>query len=179
MNGIIDSRLPTTPRLRRAGRWNDKMKGFTLIEVVIVILVLGVLIAAGALFAWPGKGAVVMSQGEQLAGDLRYARHYAVAHEASTQVVFNTAAKTYTLTLVNGGAAVVFPGQSSNTVTLDADFSLSLTNLPNNLVIFGDNGEPYSAAGSLLTSDAVVTVSGDGKNAATTIKGRSGTIIGP
>ena len=150
--------------------------GFTLIELIITMVVVG-LIGTILFVGWPGKTSLVISQAAQLAQDLRYARHYAISHEISTRITFNVASKQYALTNNATSAAIILPGSAQNSSQLDTSFTLTLNNLANNYIIFDKDGLPYNTnGGSVMTSNATVSLSGDGETGVVTIRARSGSI---
>ena len=72
--------------------------GFTLVELIVVIGIVGVVVAAGAL-AWPRiEAALRLEAGiHQLAADLRATRSRAIASAARARVVFTRGATGYRL----------------------------------------------------------------------------------
>lgn len=153
--------------------------GFSLIHLVMVIVVIGILAALIGEY-WPGKGSVVYASTQRLANDLRYARHYAISHEYAVRVTFNASAGTYQFTRDSDASAISFAGQQSSTVSLDSSvMSMSLSNLPNQYVIFDNDGKAYTASGVALSSNATITLSGSGKTGRVTISAHSGAIVTP
>ena len=154
-------------------------KGFTLLELTIV-LVLAVTLGALLVSIWPGKSPLVTAQGLQVAQDLRYARHYAITQETTTRLTFNPTTMQYALINNNSGAGIILPGKSQNVEQLDTSFTLAISNLPNNYVIFDKDGVPYSDnAGTVLGTNATIALTGDSETATVTIRANSGSVSLP
>ncbi len=136
-------------------------RGFSLIELVVVI-VLAAILSVAVFSRAPSKGALTINgQAEQLAADLRYAQALVQAEGQRICVSFTAAG--YRLTTAASGCATDvetaagLTGQS----TLE-DITLS-NNLPSSRLVFGDKGIPYTdTVGTALASDAQLTLTGEG-----------------
>lgn len=153
-----------------------KQAGFTLMELIVVIIVVGI-IAAAVTFAWPDNRIYVTAQAQQLANDLRYMQNLAVTRDSAVRVNFTANSVSFTET--NGTTAINHPGLNTNTVSLSHSTTLSSTNIPNNYIIFNDEGVPYTDISTALASNATVILSGDGRTATITISPQTGLISGP
>lgn len=126
-----------------------KKRGFTLIELVVVILVLSIL-AVMVSMQWPSNQLNFSAQAEQLAADLRY-----------TQTLSMTKGQRYCLVLsgssyqiVNSAtSAAVMLGAGKTTVSLGAGISFG-TLIPAGLamVVFDGIGGPYSSSSTTCTT---------------------------
>lgn len=135
-----------------------KLRGFTMIEFLIVVVLVSIVavIAVPRFITSPNLDA----QTQQLLGDLRYAQMLAITHGQRFRVNF-TLPSSYGITNL-AGTAVPNPSTGTNTVTVTTGVTISgLTNLPNNLVAFDENGIPYSdsAATTPLAANATITLS--------------------
>jgi len=130
-----------------------KQKGFTLIELVCVIILLGVL-SATVFINWPGVTINLGAQAYQLADDLRYTQALSMTKDQRYALVI-TSSTTYQIT--NGSGTAILNAFGSTTTTLQHGISFgTLTNLPNNLVAFNSKGIPYITTGSPGTALAAV-----------------------
>lgn len=144
--------------------------GFTLVELVIVLILLGIL-AIAIIPRAPSKGSLTITgQAHQLASDIRYVQSLSMTR--GQRYCVNLTSTGYSMTTSNCSTSVgvehpagmtldgVTAGMALDGVTL----SLPPTNLPNNLVTFKGKGEPYTdaAAATALAANAVITLNGDG-----------------
>jgi MSHA pilin protein MshC len=155
-----------------------RSRGFTLVELVMVIL-LAAIIAYAAFARLPSKGALtIAAQAEQLAADVRYAQM--LSQTRGERFCLNLAANSYQLTTAASGCATGAPHSAGYTGSIALDgITLSWTNLPANYVVFGDVGVPYIDAvtpGTALAANAVITLSGDGGPKTVTISPVTGRV---
>ncbi|OGT37841.1 MAG: hypothetical protein A3F12_02060 [Gammaproteobacteria bacterium RIFCSPHIGHO2_12_FULL_38_14] len=153
----------------------EKQNGLTLIELLVVIVLLSII----AVIAVPRHitSPTLDAQTYQLLSDLRYTQMLAITHGQRFRVNF-TLPSHYSITdLV--GTAVSNPSTGNNTTTTATDITISgLTNLPNNLIAFDENGIPYSdgAATTALTANATITLTRNGMNRSIVIIQQTGSM---
>lgn len=117
-----------------------KIDGFTMMELVIVILILGIL-AVMPFYQWPGRVINLDIQAKLIVADLRYTQSLAMS-KADRYRLVGTSATTYQI-LNGAGSAVLFPS-GVTTASLDDGLSFgTAANLPNSLVAFDSRGMPY------------------------------------
>lgn len=155
------------------------MRGFTLLEMVIVLLILGIM-AAAAIPTLPGSAINVSAEADRLAADLLYTQSLAIT---SGQRYFwiRTAATTYQIRN-SSGVAITYPGTGSTTVTLNSGISFStITNLPSNLVQFDGKGQPYTTSvatgGTKLAASATIRIAGGGITKSVVIYPNTGYVV--
>lgn len=155
--------------------------GFNLIELVVVITIVGVL-SFIVTSAWPNKTRWYLTlQTQLLVNDLRYMQNYAATRHTALRVNFSNSQ--YSFTELDGTTVIKNPATNTNIVTLSTGITLSMTNLPNNYVVFNSNGIPYTnaslAANAALAVAASITLTNTGVTGVTSISPGSGAISKP
>ena len=145
--------------MKRALRQSVGKDGFTMIEVIAVLVILGILSAVVAV-KMSGTSAVdLASQVEAVKGHLRYAQTRAMnSNMVVWGINFNSTTSYYLFQGAEPTTAVQLPGEDSATISLTAKKS-GLTITPVR-VTFNEFGSPCDASGTPLTADATVTTSG-------------------
>jgi len=150
--------------------------GFTLIELIVVLVLLGIL--GAVLIPRSGNNAIILStQAEQFAADIRYVQSLAMTQGWSgvnprryyLSYTVATAPAQYALfsvspVSVNPIIAVAHPSGSPSPIFL-AGVTLSSSGLANNLIAFDGLGAPYTdqaASTALAATNATITLSGSG-----------------
>ena len=152
-------------------------RGFTLIQLVIVLVVLGI-IAAIVSANWPGTSPTVSSEADRIASDLRYLQNLATTQHTIYRMNFSSSQ--YTFTQLDGTTAVNHPATGSNTIALPSTMTLTTTNLPNNYVVFNSKGTPETdTSGTALATNATVAVTNGSVTSTITITPDTGTIQTP
>lgn len=136
-----------------------KDRGFTMIELVAVLVILGIVAAVVAVRMYSTSAYDLASQVEAVKGHLRYAQTRAMN---SNQVVwginFNSATTYYLFQGVGSTTALQIPGEDITTINLVTKKS-GLTITPVR-VTFNEFGSPCDAGGVPLTVDATITTNG-------------------
>lgn len=126
----------------------EKNSGFTIIEVIVVLILLGVLTAVVASQTMDNTSELI-AQTEVIKSHLRYAQNRAIRSTVKWGIVF--AGSTYSLCDQDGNQGF-FPGESEVDVALSG-MTASGT------VFFDDCGVPYeSASSSPAISDITITI---------------------
>lgn len=141
----------------RQNRNKRDLKGFTLVEIIIVVVILSI----AALMAVPmvsnAADMQVRAAANRIAADLDYAKGLAITHQQSYSVVFDPSGESYEIHVDPAGADTVIdhpvnPG--SFVVDFSADSRLSRVNIvsadfdsdSSNTITFDYLGSPYSGA---------------------------------
>lgn len=155
---------------------SKKQHAFTFIEFLLVVILIGI-IAAIAVPRWATSPSLD-AQTQQLLADLRYTQMLAITHGQRFRLNF-TLPSSYGITNLVG-IAVPNISTGANTITLPTGVTISgLTNLPNNLVAFDENGIPYSdsAAITALTANAIITLDYNGMTRSIVITQQTGSMV--
>ena len=139
-------------------------KGFTLIELVIILVLLGIVavFVAPRLGNVPSMNAAALS--DKLRADIRYAQNLAMTRNQRGRVTFRNAPNGYDVTL--GGNPVIDPAGSGNlSVTLNTGnyvgISIAIpTGFSGNYVEFDSMGVPYDSGGALAAAKSVTVANG-------------------
>lgn len=146
----------------------EPQRGFTLIELVVVIVLVGILAFAAAL-RLPDRGQVsAQGFGEQVAATLRYAQRAAVAQRRTMYVNLDGTARRVRVCLDAAPACsepLLSPAGGALDLTGPAGLALS-TATPQ--IAFNALGQPTPTAG------AQVQVSGSGSTVTLVVEGESG-----
>jgi len=146
-------------------------KGFTLIELVMVIVVLGIVVVV-MLLSGTAKGPVRLEAAcQRLATDLRHMQQMAMAEQVRFGISFDTADESYFGYRVNTSTKATDPHTQGD---LETDFDamrefneivITSTDFSDS-VEFDSIGAPYDGSGVALSSEGIVTLS-DGTNSKT------------
>jgi prepilin-type N-terminal cleavage/methylation domain-containing protein len=132
--------------------WINDMKGFTLIELVAVLIILGVLAAVAATRLTGTSTISVKGAAEMIQADIRYAQEAAMAENTAKSVIFSPGASSYTVDSENKGLP-------------------SGVTIGNNLTVtFNSLGEPTAGGGGS------VSISADGQSKTISVSNYTGKV---
>jgi prepilin-type N-terminal cleavage/methylation domain-containing protein len=100
-----------TNSVPRTGRVNQ---AFTLIEIMIVVVIIGIAAAMAVPMISSGASFQIRSAGNEVAADLEYAKSMAISRGRPYSVVFNTSTASYQIK-DSSGNVVTPPGRKSTT----------------------------------------------------------------
>ncbi len=160
------------------------VQGFTLIEMVMIIVVMGIMAVLAVPLISSFSTLAVSEAARKIQGDLRYAQELAVTSNLHTRVAFSTGSNNYTVTQDNGSGtyvAIVDPLTKASSFVVSFSTITEYKNLSITAVSFGGQttlefdalGRPYSVSGGTATifaADGTVTL-----NSATVITVTRGT----
>ena len=154
---------------RRARRAGHAARGFTLVELIITIVLLGVLAVVATPRIFNNSDFYARGFHDETIALLRYAQKTAVAQRRTVCVTFAvgavSTASLRTATVEGVGACsanLVGPrGDSPGTVTSRSGVNYSAS--PPSAISFDGLGQPLDASGNPITATRTITVSGSGK----------------
>ena len=144
----------------------NRQKGFTIIELVIVIMIVGIL-SVSLVFNNSQKALKTASQSEILASNVRYAQTLSMT-KGSRYYLEKTSATSYQVKSAAGTPVTLPAGGTTTTLSGGSTFS-AFSNFPNNLVAFDGKGTPYTDTGSPgtpLSTTASISIT-DGSSTST------------
>jgi prepilin-type N-terminal cleavage/methylation domain-containing protein len=141
--------------------WRHR-RGFTTIEVIAVLIILGVLAAVIVARYWGTSAYSVQSVAEELKNHLRYAQTRAMNSNVVWGVNFIDGTH-YTIFRDGDTTHTVTPPGSDSTIVNLSGRGVSLGNLGSNIVSFDDWGRPYTdaVAITLQSGTRCLTVGGE------------------
>jgi prepilin-type N-terminal cleavage/methylation domain-containing protein len=148
----------------------SRLDGFTLVEIMVVVVVLALAMWAAVPLFSGGAQLQAQSAANMIAADLEYAKSMAISHQQKYGVVFDTAADTYQVVDQNG---VVLPHPVKigfqYTVDFHSDSRLKQVDLVTanfdgtSKISFDYLGSPYSGSGSgSAMNSGTITLQGGG-----------------
>jgi prepilin-type N-terminal cleavage/methylation domain-containing protein len=148
--------------------------GFTLIELIVVIVLVSI-VSKVIITKWP-KAVNLNAQAYQLANEINYTQ--SLAFSQGKRYRLNLTSTGYSITDINGNA-VPDPVTHTNSTSFPSGVTASWSNLPNALIAFDSNGNPYtnSAATTLLAATAVITLTQGGVGKTISISQQTGRVI--
>jgi prepilin-type N-terminal cleavage/methylation domain-containing protein len=161
----------------------NRYRGFTLIEVLVVLVILGIAAAIAVPLFGASGSTQAQSAAEMITGDLEYARSMSIAHQGSYGVSFNTVGGTYQVIDPNGNVISHPVNVGSNYVVnlktsgfaevslTQADFEPGATNT----IKFNYLGSPLNGSGADLNA-GTIKVTGSGVTYTITISAVTGYI---
>lgn len=137
-------------------------KGFTLIEILAVLLILAILAAVVAVRVTDTGLADRISQAETLKAHLRYAQLRALNTDTAWGIHFASATTYYLFQGAGSTAPVLIPGEENATVSLTAKNSkLTITPPAGGRISFDTFGSPGPADITLATSGGSIVITGN------------------
>jgi prepilin-type N-terminal cleavage/methylation domain-containing protein len=143
------------------------LRGFTLIEVMLVVVILAIAAMMAIPFAVSGASTQLKSAATIIASDLEYAKSMAISRGQNYSVVFNIGAESYQIEDVNGVIEHPVKKGFPYTVSFAADSRFDRVDISSavfdaqSTVSFDYLGSPYNDGGSPLNS-GVITLSAAG-----------------
>lgn len=123
--------------------------GLTLVELVVLIVIIAIL-GWGVGIIFPRNVTNIFAVATQLSNDIRYAQTLAMSKHQRFQLIINSINNTYTISTTAGiGQPNLVTGSTIITLGPSNIVFGSLSNLPNNLIMFDSRGTPYIDTGGL------------------------------
>ena len=155
----------------------QKISGFTLIEVLLVIVILAIAAVTTIPMLSSGASMQIRSASNMIAADLEYAKSMAISRGQDYSVVFVTATESYR---IEDQGNNVIPHPVKKGFDYDINFSndsrLNKVNIEN--TTFSSDTITFNCLGSPknLNSDGIITLSADGMTATITVEPVTGYI---
>jgi prepilin-type N-terminal cleavage/methylation domain-containing protein len=138
-------------------------KGFTLIELVMILVLVGIL-AVAVIPKGTAKASVRLEAASQkLATDLRYAQEMALAQQVRFGISFDTSDESYFAYRITTSTEAKDP-QTRNNLEVEFDETREFNDIVivstnfNDAIEFDSKGAPYDGNGVSLSSEGIVTL---------------------
>jgi len=154
-----------------------KIQGFTLIEVIIVIVIVSIL-AVAPFVSMPGSGLNLSGQAQLLANDIRYTQSLSMTKAQRYRLVITAGSNSYQILNTAGTAVRLASGNTIATLNSGISFG-TLTNLPSSLIAFDGDGIPYTTTGSpgtALSANASIALQSSGSTTTVVITPLTGKV---
>ncbi len=146
-----------------------RVSGFSLIELVVVILIIGILVLVAVERGNVASSVRARIAANELAVNLRYVRNAAMQRERTMRVSFDLASNSYAVAEYDSSAPGSFAAAGNPVDQKDWNVSiaqrfpgvaLASVDIKGGTAVFfnGTNGAPFAADGTALTSNAVVVL---------------------
>jgi len=141
----------------------QKKNGFTLIELVMIIVILSILVLTAVPNATTTSSIKLQAACQRIASDLRYAQEMSMAQQVRFGISFDPVNEAYFVYRVNIATKTIDPQTRNN---FDISFTqlnefkgidIASTNFSNKME-FDSIGAPYDASGVILSSQGVITL---------------------
>lgn len=142
-----------------------RQRGFTVIELVACIVVLGILAAVAAPSLFDNQTFIARGYADEVASSLRYAQKIAIASGCAVQVTVDAAGynarQQATLATCNGAGAWSTQVRRSDGTTLSGGTPANVNVNPATTVEFQPDGDPAGGAAAINVGPHIVTVDGN------------------
>ena len=142
-------------------------RGFTLIELVMIIVILGILALTAVPKATTTSSIRLQAACQKIASDLRYAQEMSMAQQVRFGISFDTANEAYFAYRVNIATKAIDP-QTRNDFDISfiqlnefKGIDIASTNFSNKMK-FDSIGAPYDGNGVILSSQGIITLQTQG-----------------
>ncbi len=155
-----------------------KEAGFTLIELILVIILVSTILSLTVLFKWPASNLNLGAETAQVVNDIRYAQALSMSNDQRYEFVI-TSSTSYQIANSSGSAVKNSSGAATTTLNNGITFG-ALSNLPNNLIAFDGAGSPYISAGpsgTALSATASIPLTANGVTMTITIAPQTGMVL--
>jgi len=145
--------------MKLTGIRRKNRNGFTLIEVIAVLLIIGIVSAVVMTRMMDTSNSDLSSQVEVIKSHLRYAQIRAMNTDSVWGINFPSTTTYYLFQGTNTGTAVPLPGEDNAIVDLTTKKSkLTITPPTGGMVTFDSYGSPGSATIPIVTNGGTITV---------------------
>jgi prepilin-type N-terminal cleavage/methylation domain-containing protein len=142
------------------------MKGFTLIELVIAIIILVIIAGAVMLIKWPSSRVELDIKAEQVASDIRYTQSLSMAMNKRYRIYFYT--NDYSIKDHNDVSTIHPATHTENNIPLGSGITFTKPPTPN-CIAFDGKGAPRDCNTGNLLGDSTVSLADNTKTATITI----------
>ena len=142
--------------------WRRNSSGFTMIEVIAVLVILAIVSAVVTSRGMATDDAKLQAEVDTLKGHIRFAQYRAMNDLPTVQWGISLGGSNYTLVRVPADATINrnLPGESSDTHTFASGVTASVTG--DNPILFNDWGSPGTAATVTMGGKAIAITANTG-----------------
>ena len=145
--------------MKRKVKQSNGQGGFTMIEIIAVLLIIGILSAVALTRFYGTSAADLASQLEVVKSHLRYAQTRAMNTDSVWGINLNSTTTYYLFKGIGSTTPILIPGENSATVDLNAKKSkLTISPPTGGGVAFDSHGSPGLSTITIATSGGSITV---------------------
>lgn len=144
-----------------------KLRGFTLIEAIVLIVILSILLTIGSVRMPSTDLFKTQSFSSILLSDLRLTQALSMSQNQRYRLVVT--ASSYQIQDENG-VAILHPETNNSAITYPTGVSIS----PSTTLVFDSLGKPYNNSGTALSSTLNFTISSTGANQIVSVSPETG-----
>ncbi|MHC4221198.1 MAG: prepilin-type N-terminal cleavage/methylation domain-containing protein [Planctomycetota bacterium] len=143
---------------------------FTLVEIMVVVIILGIAAAIVVPMAGSASGMQLSSAATKIAADMEYAKSIAISRQQNYSVIFDAANDSYEIRVTGEADPIEHPVKRGFDYAVDFQEESNLDQVGIFSAVFGSTseiifdylGSPKDGSGNDLSAEGVITLKADG-----------------